>query len=87
MTIVVQLFGPLRERLGLDETPLALPDGATARDALAAFVAAHSEAADYYDAKTGRTPLMLIVDGERVALDAALADGAALLLVSPMAGG
>jgi len=87
LKIVVQLFGPLRERLGLDDTPLALPDNATARDALKAFVAAHAEAANYYDAKTGRTPLMLVVNGERVALDAALVEGATLMLVSPMAGG
>jgi len=78
MRVRIRLFAQLRERAGTSELELELPEGARVRDALAAGpVAALAEG----------LPLVLAVNREYAAPDAALAPDDELALIPPVSGG
>ena len=81
MEIQVRYFAVLRERLGTDEEPLALPDGADVAAAIEALCGRHPAIA----ALRGR--FRAAVNREMVATDCALSDGDELALIPPVAGG
>ena len=72
----VRLFAMLRQRAGRDALELELPDGARVADALAAV-----------DDLAGGLPLVLAVNREYAAPDAAPAPGDELALIPPVSGG
>ena len=76
MRVTVRLFAQLRERAGANELELELPEGARVRDALAAVG----------DLAAG-LPVVMAVNREYAAEDAALAPDDELALVPPVSGG
>ena len=76
MRVTVRLFAQLRERAGASEIELELPEGARVRDALAAVG----------DLAAG-LPVVMAVNREYAAEDAALAPDDELALVPPVSGG
>lgn len=81
MRVTVLYFAVFRERLGIDEETLELPDGANVRDAIAALSAKHEPIA------TLRTKFRVAVNQDFANDDGALADGDELALIPPVAGG
>lgn len=81
MEIQVRYFAVLRERLGRDEEPLALPDGSDVAAAIEALCGRHAAIA----ALRGR--FRAAVNQEMVATDQPLSDGDELALIPPVAGG
>ena len=81
MRIVLLYFAAARERAGLRSEQLDLPAGATARDALAAAIAAHPALAPIAD------KLRLAVDQDFAGAAAPLRDGSEVALIPPVAGG
>lgn len=81
MQIQVLYFAVFRERLKLDGEPLALPDGATAADAIAALEARHPVIAQL------RGHYRIAINQAMVPAATALADGDELVLIPPVAGG
>jgi molybdopterin converting factor small subunit len=77
VTVAVRLNGPLAERLG-SRRPVTLPDGATADDLVRAL---HAEAG------VALPPLAVSVAGRVVAGDTPLAEGDAVAVLVPFAGG
>lgn len=81
MQIHVLYFAVFRERLGRDEDTLALPAGATVRDAIDALAGQHAAIAAM------RGKFRCAVNQEFCADDQTLADGDELALIPPVAGG
>lgn len=81
LTLNVLYFALVRERVGTAREVLTLADGAVVRDAVGAIVERHP-------ALAGLVPAIRVaLDGEFVALDAPLRDGAELVLIPPVSGG
>ncbi len=78
MLVRVRLFAMLRERAGVSELSLELPDGACVRDALAAPAVA---------ALAGGLPLVLAVNREYADDGVVLAPDDELALIPPVSGG
>jgi molybdopterin synthase catalytic subunit len=74
--VTVRLFAMLRERAGASEVEVELPDGARVRDALAAL-----------DGLADGLPLVMAVNRDYAAEDAALSPGDELALIPPVSGG
>ena len=81
MRVTVLYFAVFRERLGIDEEVLELPDGARVCDAVAALAARHEPIA------TLRTRFRVAVNQDFSDDDLALADRDELALIPPVAGG
>lgn len=81
MRVTVLYFAVFRERLGIDEEVLELPDGARVCDAVAALAARHEPIA------TLRTRFRVAVNQDFADDDLALADRDELALIPPVAGG
>jgi molybdopterin synthase catalytic subunit len=81
LTLNVLYFAHVRERAGTAREALALPSGATVRDAVAAIVHRHPGVAELLPA------LRVALDGEFVDLGTALGDGSELVLIPPVSGG
>ncbi|MDA1256818.1 MAG: MoaD/ThiS family protein [Chloroflexi bacterium] len=81
MKVAVKLFAGLRDRAGIGDISLDLPDGATVSDAIDA--AQHSTPIEW----TVPTTLMAAVNNEYVEVTEALADGDELALIPPVSGG
>lgn len=81
MRVHVRYFAVLRERLGRDDEPLELPDGADVAAALDALAARHDPV------RTLRGRFQTAVNQEMVPADTPLADGDELALIPPVAGG
>lgn len=81
MQITVTLFALMREKAGTDTVPLALPDGADIRQALAQLVVQHPVLAPYI----ANTRCSLRMDF--VEPDTRLAQGDELVLIPPVSGG
>jgi molybdopterin synthase catalytic subunit len=79
--IRVLYFAVFRERIGRDEEKLELPAGATVADAITALATQHPAVAQL------RGRFRVAVDQEFVDDGHALADGAELALIPPVAGG
>ena len=81
MKIKVRYFAVLRERLGLEDETIELPEGTTVARAVDAL-------ADRHDAVAGlRQSCRAAVNQAFVTLDEPLSDGDELVLVPPVAGG
>ncbi len=81
MEIRLRYFAALREMIGLDGEPFALPDGATIADARAALIARHPAV---------QTVLARCVVARNHAFaseETALAAGDEVVFIPPMAGG
>jgi molybdopterin synthase catalytic subunit len=76
MHVRIRLFAMLRERAGVSELELELPDDARVRDALAAV-----------EELAGGLPLVMAVNREYADADAPLASGDELALIPPVSGG
>jgi molybdopterin synthase catalytic subunit len=76
MRVRVRLFAGLRERAGVAEVELDLPDGARVADALAEMRPV-----------TGGTPVVAAVNREYAAEDVALQPGDEVALIPPVSGG
>ena len=70
------MFAGLRERAGADEVALELPDGARVRDAMAQLVEL-----------TAGVPVVMALNQQYAADDAALRSGDELALIPPVSGG
>ena len=81
MTVRVLLFAVLRDAVGRPELDLALPDGATAADAVGRLAAEHAEIARH------RAVLRVAVNARHAPATTALADGDVLALLTPSSGG
>jgi molybdopterin synthase catalytic subunit len=82
MRVRVRLFAILRERAGLDELEVELPDGATTEDALAAL-----GERDGLSELIERMPLAVAVNRDYATRERPLADGDELALIPPVSGG
>lgn len=82
MTVRVRLFAILRERAGADEVEVALEDGATVADALAALGERPG-----LEEVLGRLPVRMAVNREYADADTALGAGDELALIPPVSGG
>jgi molybdopterin synthase catalytic subunit len=81
MQVVAKLFGAVREAAGAKELPLALPEGASARDLWALLV-------DDYPAISAYSERMAVsVNLEIRPLDTALRDGDVVAFLPPVSGG
>jgi MoaE-MoaD fusion protein len=81
MNVRVRLFAMLRDRAGVSETTLSLPDGATAATAASALV-------EQFPALRDAVPrVMYAVNQEYAGSDAELKDGDELALIPPVSGG
>lgn len=78
MVVRIRLFAQLRERAGASELSLELPEGARVRDALAEPAVARL---------ADGLPLVMAVNREYAAEDAALTAGDELALIPPVSGG
>lgn len=76
MRIVVALYAVLRERAGVREVELDLPDGACVADALGAL-----------DAIAGGVPVVLAVNRRYAGADERLHEGDEVALIPPVSGG
>lgn len=74
--VTVRLFAMLRERAGVSEVLLELPDGASVRDAL-----------DELDHLAAGLPLVMAVNRDYATADQLLAPGDELALIPPVSGG
>jgi molybdopterin converting factor subunit 1 len=81
MTVRVLLFAALRERLRRSHVDLELAADATVRDLLAAFAAAHPDAAELLP------PCRVAVDQTFVAMDHRVAAAAEVAIIPPVSGG
>ncbi|HET9626185.1 MAG TPA: molybdopterin converting factor subunit 1 [Kofleriaceae bacterium] len=81
MRIRVLYFAVFREKLGRDEEPLEVADGATVNDAIAVLAARHAPIAKL------RGRFRVAVNQDFTTDDHALADGDELALIPPVAGG
>jgi molybdopterin converting factor small subunit len=81
MTITVKLFAILREKAGIGQIPLELPQGATIESALAALIQRRPELSPWM----GRAACALNL--ARADRSAALSDGDELALLPPVSGG
>lgn len=81
MRVTVLYFAAARERAGIGSEELDVPDGATARDALAAACARHPALEAVAD------KLRLAVDQQFAAADHRLREGSEVALIPPVSGG
>ena len=81
LTLNVLYFAHVRERVGTAHEAIALPPGATVADAIAAIVARHPAVSALLPS------LRVALDGEFVATDTPVRDGAELVLIPPVSGG
>jgi molybdopterin synthase catalytic subunit len=81
MRVTVRLFGAVREAAGAKELALSLPEGARVRDLRALLAREHPIVGQLGDR------LLVAVNLEKAAPDAALADGDEVALLPPVAGG
>ena len=79
--VVVRLFGPAREAAATEAVELALPDGATAADALAALAEAHPTLAGLLPRSRVAVNLAYVDTTTR------LAPGDEIAIVPPVGGG
>ena len=83
----VTVYGPLRSATGEKTVSLEF-DGETVADAVAAFTDAYPRAEPHlYDGDELRPSVRMTADGERVALEDPIADGASLTLMPAVQGG
>ena len=82
MEVEVRLFAMLRERAGSDTVTVALPEGATVRDAIT-VIGAERGLGDLFAAM----PVVMAVNREYAGEDDALAAGDELALIPPVSGG
>ena len=81
MTVRICLFAVLRDRAGIGETALTLPDGATAASAASSLI-------DQFPALRDAVPrVMFAVNQEYAGPDTVLKDGDELALIPPVSGG
>ncbi|MCC7539808.1 MAG: molybdenum cofactor biosynthesis protein MoaE [Deltaproteobacteria bacterium] len=82
-TVIIEFFAAARDLAGTPQSPLTLPPGSpqTAGSALDAACSRWPRLRPYRDR------LRVAVDGEIVALDAAVRDGSVIALLPPVAGG
>jgi sulfur-carrier protein len=81
MTITVKLFAILRDKAGVPELPLTLPEGASVTSALESLVR------QYPDLKPFANRIAFAVNLARVSASAPLHDGDELALLPPVSGG
>jgi molybdopterin converting factor subunit 1 len=81
MTITVKLFAILRDKAGVAELPLELPDGARVTDAVEALLARHP------DLRTFASRIAFAVNLSRVDAATALKNKDELALLPPVSGG
>ena len=77
----ILLFASLRQRAGRDAVEIALPDGATVRDLLAAVAAAHPQLADLL------TQCRVAIDHAFVGADELVGTPQEIALIPPVSGG
>jgi molybdopterin synthase catalytic subunit len=80
-SVVVRLFGPAREAAGTDRVEVALAEGATAGDALAALAAAHPDVRGLLPRSRVAVNFAYVDAGTR------LAPGDEIAIVPPVGGG
>lgn len=81
MNVSVLLFAQARERAGVPQMTIALPDGSRVADAIAEVRRAHPALDPLWP------HLAVALDGRLTPADAPLADGAELALLPPVSGG